>query len=149
MPAWLHLEQLLLGQPPLTLLVNAKLCAHWMVTELPLIIMTPLIGVLFHLPAYTISLLCISLLLGTPILTCVGSLGAALTLGLRQQGMLLGLLMLPLTIPVLIFGVSIAQQGQAGLAIAGPLSFLAGLSVLAITLLPWVTAITLRISLDE
>jgi heme exporter protein B len=144
-----HLEQLLLSQIPLPLLMLAKLGAQWLVTELPLIILTPLLGAVFHLPISSIMALCFSLLLGTPILTLIGSLGVALTLGLRQQGVLLGLLILPLITPVLIFGVNIVQQSQAGFSIIGPLVFLTGLTVLAITLLPWAIAATVRISMDE
>lgn len=144
-----NLEQLLLSHTPLSLLVLAKLCAQWIVTELPLVILTPLLGVLFHLSMKAILALCLSLLLGTPILTFIGSLGVALTLGLRQQGVLLGLLILPLVTPVLIFGVNIVQQSQSGFSIVGPLAFLGGLFVLAITLLPWVIAASLRISVDD
>ncbi len=144
-----NLEQWLLSETPLALLIFAKLSAQWLVTELPLVILTPLLGTLFHLPVTAILALCTGLLFGTPILTLIGSLGVTLTLGLRQQGVLLGLLILPLVIPVLIFGVVIVQQSQAGLSILGPLTFLAGLSFLAITFLPWAIAATLRISLDE
>jgi heme exporter protein B len=144
-----NMEQLLLSPAPLSLLMLAKLGAQWVVTELPLIILTPLLGWLFHLPSEVTVALCVGLLAGTPILMLIGSLGVALTLGLRQQGVLLGLLMLPLTTPVLIFGVNIAQQAQAGFSIVGPLAFLAGLCVLSVTLLPWAIAGTLRVSLDD
>lgn len=144
-----NLEQMLLSSMPLTLLVSIKLFAKWVVTELPLVILTPIIGVLFHLPFSTILILCLSLLLGTPILTLVGSLGVALTLGLRQQGVLLGLLILPLLIPVLIFSVNIIQQSQAGFSVIGPLAFLSGLLFFAITLLPFTISQTLRISMDD
>lgn len=144
-----NLEQLLLSQLPLSFIILAKLCAQWLVTELPLVILTPLLGWLFHLPISTLLALSVSLLLGTPILTLIGSFGVALTLGLRQQGALLGLLILPLVTPVLIFGVNIVQQSQAGFSVAGPLAFLAGFSVFAITLLPWAIAATLRVSMDD
>lgn len=144
-----NLEQLVLSQTPLTMIVIAKMCAQWIVTELPLILLTPILGVMFHLSASTIAALCASLLIGTPILTLIGSLGVALTLGLRQQGMLLGLLMLPLVTPVLIFGVNIVQQEQAGFSIAAPLAFLSGLSILAITALPYAIAATLRVGMDD
>lgn len=144
-----NIEQLLLSQIPLTLLVLAKLSAQWLVSELPLILLTPLLGSLFHLTLPTMLALSLSLLLGTPILVLIGSLGVALTLGLRQQGVLLGLLILPLVTPVLIFGVNIVQQAQAGFSIIGPLAFLGGLCAFAITLLPWAIAATLRISLDD
>lgn len=144
-----YLEQMLLSETPLTCLLLAKLFAQWIATELPLILLTPLLGVLFQLSGFSIFALCLSLLLGTPILTLVGSMVVALTLGLRQQGVMLGLLMLPLVVPVLIFGVNVVQQAQAGLSIVGPVAFLAGLAVFAITLLPWGIAATLRVSLDD
>lgn len=144
-----NLEQLALSPTPLTLTLSAKLLAQWLVTEFPLVLLTPVLGIMFHLSASAIFALCTSLLLGTPILTLIGSLGVALTLGLRQHGVLLGLLMLPLVIPVLIFGVNIVQQSQAGFRIAAPLAFLSGLTILAITLLPWAIAATVRVGLDD
>lgn len=144
-----NMEQLLLSQTPLTLVIFAKLCAQWLVTQLPLVLLTPLLGIMFHLSISAILILACSLLLGTPILTLIGTLIVALTLGLRQQGVLLGLLLLPLVTPVLIFGVNIVQQSQAGFSVAGPLAFLAGLTMFAFTLLPWAIAATLRISLDD
>jgi heme exporter protein B len=144
-----HLEQLLLGEIPLMAILFAKLCAQWLITLFPLILLTPFIGILFHLSAQVSALLFLSLLLGTPILTLMECLCVALTLGLRQQGVLLGLLLLPLITPVLIFGINIITQYQAGLSIKGPLTFLAGLCVLAITLLPPTIAMTLRITLDD
>lgn len=144
-----NMDQLLLTQTPLALLMLAKMSAQWLVTQLPLILLTPILGTMFHLSLSTVLLLSVSLLLGTPILTLIGSLCVALTLGLRQQGVLLGLLILPLVTPVLIFGVNLVQQSQGGLAITGPLAFLAGLSVFTITLLPWAIAATLRVSIDD
>ncbi|OGT55922.1 MAG: heme exporter protein CcmB [Gammaproteobacteria bacterium RIFCSPHIGHO2_12_FULL_43_28] len=144
-----NLEQLLLSPLPLPLVMLIKLGALWVATQLPLILLTPLIGLLFHFTPQTIITLCISLLLGTPMLTLIGSLCVALTLGLRQQGTLLGLLILPLVTPVLIFGVNMVQQSQAGFSIAGALSFLAGLTAFTITLLPFALAATLRISMDD
>lgn len=144
-----NLEQLLLSPSPLALIITAKLLAQWLVTEFSLVLLTPILGLLFHLSLTTIVALCLSLLLGTPILTLLGSLGVALTLGLRQQGVLLGLLILPLVTPVLIFGVNIVQQAQAGFSISPPLAFLAGLTMLAITTLPIVIATTLRVSVDD
>ncbi|OGT41663.1 MAG: heme exporter protein CcmB [Gammaproteobacteria bacterium RIFCSPHIGHO2_12_FULL_37_34] len=141
-----HLEQLFLSPIPLTLLIVIKLCVKWLVAELPLIILTPLLGWIFNLSIFVIIALCMSLLLGTPVLMLLSSLCVALTLGLRQQGVLLGLLILPLITPVLIVGVACIQQYQAGFSIVGPLAFLAGLSMFAMTLLPWVIATTLRIS---
>jgi heme exporter protein B len=144
-----YLEQLLLSQTPLSFILLIKLTAHWMTTQIPLVFLTLLFGCLFHIACFTTFILCLSLLLGTPILTLIGSLSVALTLGLRQQGMLLSLLMLPLSIPVLIFGICITQQVQSGLSPLGPLAFLAGLLVLAITLLPLTLGATLRLSFDD
>ncbi|HLB43258.1 MAG TPA: heme exporter protein CcmB [Gammaproteobacteria bacterium] len=144
-----NLEQLLLGQLPLTLFIIAKLCAQWLAITLPLILLTPLFGWLFQLTSSTIIILSITLLLGTPILLLISSLCVALTLGLRQQGVLLGLLVLPLMTPVLILSVTCIQQCQAGFPVIGPLAFLAGLFVFTITVLPWVIAATLRVSLEE
>jgi heme exporter protein B len=144
-----HLEQIRLSQISLTWLILIKTAAHWLVTEMPLILLTICLSILFHFPLHTIFILCISLLLGTPILVLIGALIAALTLNLRHQGVLLGLIILPLVTPVLIFGVNITQQSQTGLPIAGSIAFLAGLSLLAITLLPFAIAATIRISMDD
>lgn len=144
-----HLEQWLLSQIPFPLLITIKLFAQWLVTQLPLILLTPLLGNIFHLSFFSSMILCFSLLLGTPILTLMGSLCVALTLGLRQQGVLLGLLFFPLVIPVMIFGVSTVQQAQSGLPIAAPLIFLAGLSLFAMTILPWTIATALKIGMDD
>lgn len=144
-----NLEQVLVSNIPLSLYIAIKLFVQWLVTQVPLILLTPLLGVLFHLSGAAIGVLCLSLLLGTPILTLIGSLGVALTLGLRQQGVLLGLLILPLVIPILIFGVNIVQQVQNGLSLIGPLVFLSGLLVFAMTLVPFAIAAGLRIGLED
>lgn len=144
-----HLEQMLLSQTPLSVLLLGKLAAQWLVTQLPLVLITPLLGVVFHLDHNAILALCLGLLAGTPVLTLIGSFGVALTLGLRQQGALLGLLILPLVIPVLIFGVAIVQQSQAGLSFYAPLAFLSGLSLLAMTLVPCAIAGVLRVGVDD
>lgn len=144
-----YIEQILLSPVPLPVIVLIKLSAQWLATELPLILLTPLIGILFHLSITTTIALCLSLLVGTPILILLGGFGAALILGLKQQGVLLALLILPLVTPVLIFGVNIVQQSQAGLSLAGSLAFLTGLSILAITLLPLAISAALRISMDD
>lgn len=144
-----HMEQLFLSQLPLPLVMLVKLCAQWIMTELPLILLTPLLGLFFGLSAYTIFVLSCSLLVGTPILTLMGSQCVALTLGLRQQGMLLGLLVFPLVIPVLIFGVNIVQQSAAGLSVTGPFAFLAGLCIFTVTVLPMTIALSVGISMDD
>ncbi len=143
-----NLEQLAISEIPLSVLMLAKLTAHWLIAELPLILITPLLGLLFHLSFSVIAMLCLTLLLGTPILTLMGGLCVSLTLGLRQQGVVLGLLMFPLVMPVLIFGVNIVQQSQAGFSVTGAIAFLAGLSLLTLQFLPWAIAVTLRVSLD-
>lgn len=143
------LEQWALSPTPLAFLTLAKLTAHWISSTLPLIIITPLIGWLFQLSTQSILILCISLLLGTPILLLLGSFGVALTLGLRQQGMMLGLLILPLAAPVLIFGVNMVLQAQAGFSVTGPLAFLGGLFIITSVSLPIAIAAALRVSLDD
>lgn len=143
------LEQFILAPMPLPFILSAKLAAHWAVTALPLVSLIPLLGMMFHLSLKVIGTLCLSLLLGTPTLTLIASLMVSLTLGMRQQGVMLGLLLLPLVTPILIFGVNIAQQMQQGLSILGPVAFLAGLALFAMLLLPWAIAATIRISFDD
>lgn len=144
-----HLEQVILSPLPLSFIMLTKLAAHWLASCFPLILLTPAFSLFFHLSLSCAFTLACSLLLGTPIFILTGSLAAALTLGLRQQGILLGLLVLPLLVPVLIFGVSITQQFQSGLPITGPLAFLASLFVLSVTLLPWTIAAALRIGMED
>lgn len=144
-----NLEQLVLSPIPFTLLLYIKLSVLWLCTQLPLILITPLLGFLFALDNQTIGLLCLTLLLGTPILILMGGFCMALTLGLRQQGVLLGLIVFPLITPILIFSVTLIQEAQSQLSILGPLAFLAGLTVFAITTLPWLIACTLKLSLDK
>lgn len=144
-----YLEQVILSPLPLSVFVICKLIANWIATALPLIILTPLLGILFHVSLNVIIGLVLSLLIGTPILLLVGAFSVSLTLGLRQQGILLGILMLPLVVPVLIFGVNIAQLAQAHFSVLGPALFLGGLSMLAISLLPYVIAVTIRISCES
>jgi heme exporter protein B len=142
------LEQLALMDQPLTLLLLAKTLAHWVVIELPLIIIAPLLALGFNLPAEGISGLVLTLLVGTPALSLLGSVGAALTAGLRQASGLIALLLLPLTVPVLIFGARATDLAVNGQPIDGPLYLLGGISVLALTLCPFATAAAVRVSLD-
>lgn len=142
------LEQLALSPQPLTVLLLAKTSAHWMVTELPLVIVAPILALGFGMPGTGISGLMLTLLIGTPALSLIGSVGAALTAGLRGASGLLALLLLPLTVPVLIFGARAAALAGEGLAIDGPLFLLGGLTVLALTLTPFATAAAVRVSLD-
>lgn len=142
------LEQLLLTPHPLSLLVLARIVAHWLVTGLPLLLIAPLLGVMLQLPPAAREALLLGLLLGTPVLSAVGAIGAALTVSLRRGGILLSLLILPLYIPVLIFAASAVDAAGAGLPVAGQMYLLAGLAVGALTLAPPAAAAALRISLD-
>lgn len=142
------LEQEILSPNSFATQVFAKLCAQWIVTQLPLILLTPVLGIMFHLSLATILVLVITLLIGTPVFTLIGALGVALTLGLRQPGMLLGLLIMPLTTPILIFGVIAVQQTQVGFNIMGPIAFMGALSIIAILTLPLAIAATVRVGVD-
>tara|TARA_R110000868_G_scaffold236052_9_gene490010 strand:+ start:1437 stop:2108 length:672 start_codon:yes stop_codon:yes gene_type:complete len=143
------LEQWLLSPMPLPFLMLAKLAAHWLCTALPLILLTPFIGWLLQLPTQATFVLTASLLLGTPILALLGSFGVALTSGFRQQGVMIGLLILPLSAPVLIFGVNMVLQSEAGFSVTGPLMLLGGLTALSIVGIPIATAAALRVGLDD
>lgn len=140
------LEQMLLCPYPVTFLVHAKVLAHWLVTGLPLMLITPLLGVLMAVPQQAMGTLLITLALGTPVLSLVGAIGVALTVGLRRGGALLSLLVLPLYIPVLIFAANAVQASAANLPITGQLYVLGALLLLALTLAPIATAAALKIS---
>jgi heme exporter protein B len=142
------LEQILMSPHPLSLLVLAKVLAHWLVTGLPLLVLSPLLGVLLSLREGATAALLATLALGTPMLSLIGAIGVALTVGLRRGGVLLSLLILPLYIPILIFAAGAVDAAGHGLPITGHLLFLASLLVLAITLTPWAIAAAPRISLD-
>lgn len=144
-----NLEQLILSSIPLSYSIFAKIIAQWLVTQLPLIILTPLLGLIFQLSNFSTLVLVVSLLLGTPIITLLGTLVVALSLGLKQQGVLLGILLLPLTVPVLIFSVNITQQAENGFSINGPLAFIGGLLLLSCSTLPYAIAMTIRITYDD
>lgn len=141
------IEQLTLSRYPLTLLVSAKIFAHWITFGMPLIIISLLMGILFSLSNEVIIALFITLILGTPILSLLGSVMVALTIGLRG-GMLLNLLILPLSMPVLIFSTVAIQNAALNQSIIAETYFLAGILVLAITLAPLATAAALRIRLS-
>lgn len=142
------LEQMLLTGEPLALIVLAKCLAHWLVTGLPITLMTLLLGVMFSLPADAIGILMLSLLIGTPALSLIGAVGAALTLGLRGGGVLITLLVLPLYVPVLIFGAGGVEAVAGGLSPQGHLLVLGALSMGATVLAPWAIAAGLRISME-
>ncbi len=142
------LEQMMLAPQSLSILVLGKMTAHWMVSGLPLVLMAPVLGLQFDMSVQSLGVLIIGLLLGTPILSMIGAIGAALTLGLRGGGVLLSLLVLPLCIPVLIFGAGAVDAVSSGLSIVSHLSLLGALLVLALVFTPWVTAHALRISME-
>lgn len=142
------LEQYLMSSHPVSILVLGKIIAHWLITGLPLLVISPLLGILLGLPAAGIKILMITLLLGTPILSLIGAVGVALTVGLRKGGMILSLLVLPLYIPLLIFASSAVDSAAAGLPVTAHLSLIAALLVLAMSLSPFATAAALRVSLS-
>jgi heme exporter protein B len=142
------LEQMALSPTPLGLLVLAKALAHTLTAGLPLVLMAPVLGLQFGLDAHSLGILMLTLLLGTPTLSLVGSIGAALTLGVRGAGVLLSLLILPLYIPVLIFGAGAVQADAAGLGVGGHFSLLAAVLVLALFFAPLATAAAVRIALE-
>ena len=142
------LEQMALSSTPLGLLVAAKALTHFLLSGLPLVLMAPVLGLQFGLESRSLGILMLTLLLGTPTLSLIGSIGAALTLGVRGAGVLLSLLILPLYIPVLIFGAGAVEADAAGLGIGGHLSLLAALVVLSVLFAPLATKTALRISLE-
>jgi len=142
------LEQMLLGAAPLGVVVAAKAFAHWLVSGLPLVVIAPLLALQYDVPAPLYGVLALSLLLGTPVLSMIGAVGAALTLGLRGGGVLLSLLVLPLYVPVLIIGAGSVEMASAGLSPDGQLLLLAAMLVLAAAFAPWAIAAALRISIE-
>ncbi|MEX2650606.1 MAG: heme exporter protein CcmB [Alphaproteobacteria bacterium] len=142
------LDLLALAPCPLIVVVLGKVVAHWLTTGLPLIAAAPLLAVLLGLPWQGFGSLVLALLLGTPCLSLVGAIGAALTLGVRRAGVLVALLVLPLTVPVLIFGVAAVEAAVTGLPAAPHLMLLGGLLLGALALAPWVTAAAVRLALE-
>jgi heme exporter protein B len=142
------LEQMLLSAEPLSLIVLGKAAAHWLTTGLPLTIMAVAFGVVFDLDVKATTVLVVSLALGTPVLSLIGSIGAALTLGLRGGGVLTSLLVLPLYIPVLIFGAGSVGAATSGLGVTAYFLLLGAFALSAAVLMPWAVAIALRISVE-
>ncbi len=142
------LEEMILSAHPTSVLVLAKVLAHWLLTGLPLLLMAPLLALMLGMPDEGVYILFISLLLGTPVLSLIGSIGVALTVSLRGGGVILSLLILPLYIPVLIFGSGSVINAIAGLDVAGQLYMLAAFSVLGLFLAPLAIAAALKISLS-
>ena len=142
------LEQLVLAPQPLGLTVIGKVIAHWLVSGLPLALLAPVLGIQFDLEMDALFILTVSLLIGTPALSGIGAIGAALTLGLRGGGVLVSLLVLPLYIPVLIFGAGAVDATVTGMGAEAHLSILGALAIAGVFFAPWATAAALRISLE-
>ncbi|MGB0864983.1 MAG: heme exporter protein CcmB [Granulosicoccaceae bacterium] len=142
------LELILLSPHPLSVLVLAKVLAHWLITGLPLVLLSPLLGVLMHQDTQVMGVLMASLAMGTATLSLIGAIGAALTVGVKRGGVLLSLLVLPLYVPVLIFGSNAVASAGMGLAVEGQLSVLGGALFLALALAPLATAAALRVSVE-
>ncbi len=143
------LEQMLLTDQPLPLLVLAKVTAHWLLTGLPLVLIAPLVGMQYRLSDTEIGVMMLALLLGTPVLSLIGAIGAALTLGLRGGGILLSLLILPLYIPVLVYGAGAVEVSAVDLADTRPYLMLLGAFLLsALALAPPASSVALRISIQ-
>ena len=142
------LEQMLLGAAPLGIVVAAKATAHWLVSGLPLVLIAPVLAIQYDLSASLIGVLALSLVVGTPVLSMIGAIGAALTLGLRGGGVLLSLLVLPLYVPVLVMGAGSVDMAAAGLAPDAQLLLLAAMLVVSAAFAPWAIAAALRISIE-
>ena len=132
---------------PMEAAVSVKALAHWVTTGLPLVLAAPVFALLLSLPQAGYGPMILSLLLGTPALSVIGTFGAALTVGIKRGGLLLSLLVLPLYVPTLIFGAEVARRGAAGLDHATPLLMLAGITCATIALLPFASAAVLRMNL--
>ena len=142
------LEQMALSPTPMPLLISAKLLAHWLVSGVPLVLLAPVLGLQFDLSAEALATLTLALLLGTPVLSLVGGIGAALTLGVRGGGVLLSLLVLPLFIPVLVFGAGAVEAQASGLGAQAHFSILMAMLLPAAFFSPFACAAALRIALE-
>ena len=142
------LEQLALSGQGLTLIVVAKTCAHWLVTGLALVIVSPIVAIALSIPTSAFATMMLSLALGTLTLSWLGAIGAGLTIGLRRGNVLLSLIVLPLATPLLIFGAAATDRAISETSTAGALYFLAALCVFTCTLAPWAATAALRITLE-
>ena len=142
------LEQMMLAPYPLTWLVSAKILAHWLLTGLPILLVSPLLAMFLSLNLETFGALFLTLLIGTPVLSLLGAIGVALTIGLRKGGVLLSLIMLPLSIPILIFSTMAIDAAAFGQSYIGLLALLGAMLVAAITLAPFAIAASLRVSVS-
>ena len=142
------LELLAVAPVPMEVIVLAKCVAHWLTTGFPLLVASPILALLLQLPSSAIGAMVLAMLLGTPVLSFLGAIGAALILGSQRGGILLSLLLLPLLVPVLIFGVAAIDAAAMGLDPTPRLTVLGGFLVLALALSPWVSAVALRQALE-
>ncbi len=142
------LEQLALAPHPLGVLVAAKIAAHWLVSGLPLVLIAPVLGLQLDLGGEALWMLSASLALGTPALSLLGAVGAALTLGLRASAALVPLIVLPLTVPVLVFGAGAVEAAASGIGAVAHLALLAAFVLPALVLAPWAAALAIRIALE-
>ena len=142
------LEQMLLSPQSLSFLVLGKTLAHWLVTGVPLVLMAPVLGIQYDLPVDALLVLTATLLLGTPVLSLIGAIGAALTLGLRGGSVLVSLLVLPLYIPILIFGAGAVEANMAGVGFDAHLSLIGAFLLVSLIFAPWAAASSLRVSLE-
>ena len=143
------LEQMALSPNGLSVLVAAKILAHWCLSVLPLVLLAPILGLQFDLPTNALWILTLSLLVGTPLLSLIGAIGAALTLGVRGGDVLLSLLVLPLYVPALIFGAGAVQAEMSGLGASAHLSVLTAMALVAAVFSPWASAAALRLALES
>lgn len=142
------LEQVLLSPYPTSILILGKIIAHWLVTGVPLLIVAPLLAVFLGMPTHALGILLLTLLLGTPVLSLIGAIGVALTVGLRRGGMILSLLVLPLYVPVLIFAGNAVEMAGNGLPVSAQINILIAMLLLALALAPWPTAAALKMSIS-
>lgn len=142
------LEQMLLCRHSLSVLVLGKIFAHWLVTGVPLMLIAPLLAMFLGLPSSAMPTLWLTLLLGTPVLSLIGAIGVALTVGLRRGGMILSLLVLPLYIPLLIFASNAVDRAASSLPVTAQLNILLAMLTLAVVLTPWPTAAALKMSVN-
>ena len=142
------MEQILLSPHPTSVLVLGKILAHWLVTGLPLLIVAPLLAVFLGMPNHALGILLLTLLLGTPVLSLIGAIGVALTVGLRRGGMILSLLVLPLYVPVLIFAGNAVQMSGSGLPVDAQINILIAILLMALVLAPLPAAAALKMSIN-
>ena len=142
------LEQMVISHHSLALILLAKTTAHWILTGLPIILLSPLVGTVLFLDYESILILILTLLIATPCLSLIGAIGASLIVGIKNSGMLLSLLVLPLYVPILIFGTSAVSQTQFNLPINGQIYFLSFMLVLSLITAPFISAYSLRISIE-